>query len=280
MTKCRKKRKNLKRVPFVPDAGLCRKGSSLHQIFNQISLPDYGTIFSGRLFFPEKSNGRRLRRAAFCGFSRGSLTAEAAFALPLFFLCVICLISIINVYGMTLKKASALRDAAETAAITDMGGSEERFIDLDIPWLFTPYFLPEGAASALIPCRAYVRVWNGRDANSAAEGETSASDMVYVTDYESVYHTDEHCTHLDLRITPVSAASVSWRRNEYGGKYHACEKCAAAGASGSSVYITPYGDCYHTSAHCAGLTRSVRLVPKDELDGSLCRCSRCAAKAA
>lgn len=269
--------KRRERVPFSPNAGL-KINSGIH-FCNHIFLPETGTIFRRYgFFFPGKTNGGRSERAAFCAFSKASITVEAAFALPLFLLCVICLISITNVYGKALDKSAALRETAMAAALAAQGEDGEKFIDLNIPFLFTPFYLPEGAASVLIPCRAYVRAWNGRDEASAAEGHNSTSNYVYVTDYESVYHTSASCTHLDLQISTVSASAAKRMKNDYGQRYHACEKCAAGTGSGV-VYITPYGDCYHCSADCSGLKRSVRLVNKEDLDGALCRCSRCAAKA-
>ena len=45
-------------------------------------------------------------------------------------------------------------------------------------------------------------------------------EMVYVTEYESVYHTSESCTHLDLSVHRGIKTQVEQKRNEYGGKYH------------------------------------------------------------
>lgn len=270
-------RKRHKRVPFLPDAGL-RESGSLRHFFRHIFLPLKGTILHGRSFLPEMTIGRR-QRAAFCAFSKGSLTAEAAFALPVFFLCVICLISMTNVYGKALSQAALLRETAMTAALIAGNGEEEKVIDLNVPFVFTPFYLPEGAASAVIPCRACVRAWNGRDEDSTAEGKSSNVRYVYVTDNKSVYHTSPTCTHLDLSIRSVGAGAVQSMKNGYGQKYHACEKCAKAG-NGGALYVTLYGDCWHTCLDCPGLKRSVHLVDINTVNGTLCQCSRCAAKAA
>lgn len=267
--------KRRERVPFSPKASLC-VSSSLRHFYRHIFLPENGTIQAENSVLPEQKKGRRSKRAAFCAFSRASITVEAAFALPLFFLCVICMISMINVYGKTLQKASALRDTAMAAALVPGNTEAEQFIDLNVPFLFKPFYLPDGVFSKLIPCRAYVRAWNGRDAASAAEGNLSSSEYVYMTDYGSVYHTDSSCTHLNLIIKSVSLSKAKSGRNEYGARYKPCEKCAKAGF-GSAVYITPYGDCYHSSAECAGLKRTVQLVDKNSIDAGICECSRCAA---
>lgn len=270
--------KRRKRVPLSPFAGL-RESDSLRHFYRHVYLPVSGTICRERFSHPEKTNGRRNERAAFCVFSKASMTAEAAFALPLFFLCVICLISMIHVYGKALDRAALLRETAMSAALAAGSSTDETVIDLNVPVVFTPFYLPEGTASVVIPCRACVRAWNGRDEATTAKGKNAESHYVYVTDNRSVYHTSASCTHLDLTIHAASASAAKSMKNEYGERYHACEKCAAAG-TGSVVYITPYGDCWHASADCSGLKRSIRLVNKDEVEGALCQCSRCAAKAA
>ena len=45
------------------------------------------------------------------------------------------------------------------------------------------------------------------------------------------------------------------------------------------VYLTEYGDRYHCSPDCSGLTRNVKLVPLSEA-GGMRQCSKCAAKEA
>lgn len=95
--------------------------------------------------------------------------------------------------------------------------------------------------------------------------------MVYVTEYESVYHTSESCTHLDLSVHRGIKTQVEQKRNEYGGKYHACERC---GGDSALVYYTEKGDCYHSQASCSGLKRTVRLVKKSEIQAYI-QCERC-----
>lgn len=261
-----------KRVPFFPDIRL--NSGSVNQIYNQISLPNEGTIY--KIFPPPQESifGIRSKRAAFCALKKASITVEAAIVIPLFFMAVISIISMMNVYGTTLERAAALRDTAMTTALIAGSGEDEKNIDLNIPFPFKIYFLKD----IFINCRACVRAWNGRDEATSNEGKDSTCEFVYVTDNMEVYHTSSKCTHLDLGIHAVSASSVPGLRNNSGKKYHVCEKCGSKAGDGL-VYITPYGDRYHTDPECSGLKRSVRLVEKSQLDGSLCQCSRCAAAA-
>lgn len=117
-----------------------------------------------------------------------------------------------------------------------------------------------------------VHAWTGYD--SGDTGKTDGGDgdeMVYVSDYESVYHTSVHCTHLDLSIHQGTKEQVERQRNEYGKKYHACERC---GGDSHLVYYTEKGDRYHSEASCSGLKRTVRLVEKSQIQAHT-QCERC-----
>lgn len=116
-----------------------------------------------------------------------------------------------------------------------------------------------------------VHAWTGYDPKNTDNEGTDGGEMVYVTEYESVYHTSESCTHLDLSVHRGTKTQVEQKRNEYGGKYHACERC---GGDSALVYYTEKGDCYHSQASCSGLKRTVRLVKKSEIQAYI-QCERC-----
>lgn len=125
---------------------------------------------------------------------------------------------------------------------------------------------------------AVVRQWTGYDPSVDKRAEAgSETEMVYVTEFESVYHTSSDCTHLDLHITEVSKQTAENKKNEYGDTYHACDKCMTQYQEGDSVYISEKGTHYHSSSHCSGLTRTVHMVEKSEIEGLPC-CSRCQEK--
>lgn len=118
-----------------------------------------------------------------------------------------------------------------------------------------------------------VRAWTGYDGNPRCR--LASEDIVYISQWESVYHTSQNCTHLKLSITKISKTEVENRLNEYGEHYYACEKCAETGSAQSFVYITKTGNRYHNTRNCGGLTRTVTAVKKSVLEG-LRACSRCA----
>lgn len=120
----------------------------------------------------------------------------------------------------------------------------------------------------LVQC-AQSRKWIG----DTTLGSDSADEMwVYITPNGSVYHLKRTCTYLDLSIHAVDRASVSAMRNASGGKYKRCESCG--GTSSGMVYVTNYGDRYHSSLSCSGLKRTVYMVKISEVGGRRV-CSKC-----
>lgn len=112
------------------------------------------------------------------------------------------------------------------------------------------------------------RKWTG-DADKGSE-----EDYVYVTEHGSVYHCQRTCPYLDLSIQTVKTADLGKLRNKNKHKYYECMECAAENSNKTTVYITDYGTCYHSSLSCSGLKRTVNLVPKSEVGGKA-SCSKC-----
>lgn len=227
---------------------------------------------------PKNKYGPRSLRpgVSFHALRKGSLTAEAALAFPIFFMTVVCMISIMNVYRTVNDRASALRDITEAAAAAADVSDDELWIDITVPEYFKPYFLPDGLRGAVIPVRGRVRAWNGRSDSETESASSSGEKYVYVTANGSVYHTSSGCTYLELSTRSVSLSAVGFQRNSSGSKYKPCEKCCRYGCDSPVVYITDDGDRYHSSYECSGLKRSVRLVPESSVK-DLCECTRCAA---
>ncbi len=105
----------------------------------------------------------------------------------------------------------------------------------------------------------------------------SDEQYVYITENSSVYHTNPHCSHLHISVDTVNKSEIEQCRNKDGKKYHACEKCCGNGKSDECffLFITPYGDRYHTSLSCSGLKRTVFKVKLSEVSDKK-ECERCA----
>ena len=124
-----------------------------------------------------------------------------------------------------------------------------------------------------------IRGFTGREGQSGSggpgKGSTDAGSQVYVTDNGRVYHTDPDCTHLKLTITKIPKSKLKTARNYKGARYKRCHYCGGKIKDGDSVYVNPYGDTYHTSISCSGLTRRINMVSKEDVAG-MRECSDCA----
>lgn len=241
---------------------------------------------------------------------RGSITVEASVEVPLFFLGVVCLICLLEMMAVQTAVRSGLQYAAKMVAqeayarpvlmpsriendIVEAIGAErlERSIveggssgidcsgssmsgQTGIAQLQAVYKIRIPLPIFAIPtvtCTESMRVkaWTGYEKEGLGAPD---SQTVYITDTGVVYHKDYHCTYLDLSIRTVQAGDAASLRNQSGGRYHACERCG--GSEGKGVYITDYGDRYHSSLSCSGLKRTIYAVPLSEAAGKGA-CSKC-----
>ena len=116
---------------------------------------------------------------------------------------------------------------------------------------------------------AHVRAWTGYLPEEKGGLDGDMQDMVYVTDYGSVFHTDRMCTHIYLKIYMKSREEAL--------RYPPCEKCAAKEQwETGTYYVTEEGSCYHTRIGCSGLKRSVHSMTREEaLKKGYMPCERC-----
>ncbi len=246
-------------------------------------------------------------RASVFTSMKGSITLEAAAAVPIFFFAVLCLLFLMEIMAVQTAVRSGLQYAGKQAAakaypvaalmpgqiesdVVNAIGAErlersivEGGIDCSgsrmsartgVAELSAVYRVRIPLPIFQIPLLEYeqtmrIKGWTGYEKTGfGSEGD----ETVYVTETGLVYHTDYHCSHLELSIRMVNRSEVGEMRNESGGKYHACERCGRSGAGG--VYITDTGDRYHGTLSCSGLKRTVYAVPVSEVIGKGA-CSRC-----
>lgn len=113
------------------------------------------------------------------------------------------------------------------------------------------------------------RKWTGYKLEKDEEEDI----WLYYTEFGTVYHASRSCSHLDLSIQGIPYAQVDQKRNHSGGKYYLCEKCGSA-AVGGMVYITNYGNRYHTGLTCSGLKRKIYMIRKSEATNKR-MCKKC-----
>lgn len=115
------------------------------------------------------------------------------------------------------------------------------------------------------------RKWTGYDLGQDTQEDDT---WLYYTEHGTVYHASRSCTHLDLSIRGVTYAQAESSRNKNGEKYHKCEKCGSGVSSRAMVYITDYGDRYHSSLTCSGLKRSIYMIRRSKAAEKR-MCSKC-----
>ena len=242
--------------------------------------------------------------------TNGSITIEAALAVPIFFLAVVSLLYLMEIMAIRTSVRCGLQYAGKIAAgeayiVTAVMPSQlekdvihaigadrlERSIILGgcngircdesrvslrtgIGKLTASYQIRLPVLLFKVPPIEYreeIRI----KVWSGYEKEdflTDDEETVYITETGLVYHRDYHCTHLELSIRMVSSAELESLRNNSGGRYYPCGQCVRLGKNG--VYITNTGDRYHSSLSCSGLKRTIYAVPVSEAVGRRA-CSRC-----
>lgn len=219
-------------------------------------------------------------RAVLCTFRQASLTVEASVVLPLFLIGMIMMIGIMDVCRIQTEENADLAEKAKNLSMYAYGIGDrmgEDVIDLcqvktcELPVNLFPF------SGIPIVVRARVHTWTGRsdrDTFPGGDGSSAAETLVYVTENGEVYHTSASCTYLDLSIYSADVSELGSLRNEYGSRYHACEKCRNNASGSGQIFLTGKGEKYHTSLSCSGLTRTTKMVKLSEVDGSHI-CSRC-----
>ena len=127
-----------------------------------------------------------------------------------------------------------------------------------------------GKYSFLVHQQTCYRKWTGWQSEEPTVDEET---WVYITETGTVYHKTSSCTYLNLSITSVGVEEIAALRNEAGGKYRPSEKCGE-GVKGVRVYITNYGDRYHTDLNCSGIKRTIYKVLLSEVE-KRGACSKC-----
>lgn len=253
------------------------------------------------------------RKSSSC--ASGSLTVEAAFVFPILLFFLLTILYLFQMQRLQLEVREALYDAAQNIAassyameavnektgaeLADLleGGTGEFTLQNEIKdpsllmlitggragvlcsnesddnevilkanlFLRLPNLI-FGKRSFLLQEKVCVKRWTGYDPNSGDKG-----DMVYVTQYGEVYHTDRDCSYLNPSIHVVTREELTTKRSEDGGIYKKCPLCGKK--AGAVCYITDYGEVYHSSLSCSGLKRTVYCLPEDQAEKKAC--SKC-----
>lgn len=239
---------------------------------------------------------------------RASMTVEASLVLPVFLFAMI-LIGYIGVlircqdemqwnltrvareasaeYGASGNKAYKNSLTYKTKLLAYQGGGgisvsllhskfliENDEIDLIVDYRVKLPFRLLAFQSCAFRQRVHTRAFVGVESRD----NTIPTDdsIVYVAATGRVYHINQDCTYLKLSISQVQFGDLEALRNQGGGKYKECERCCQNKKfhNGDNVWITNYGDRYHSSKSCSGIRRIVQAVKKSEV-GNRTPCSKC-----
>lgn len=98
--------------------------------------------------------------------------------------------------------------------------------------------------------------------------------LVFITKNGEVYHKSIVCSHLRPSLKLVSKKEVKEKRNQKGEKYYKCEFCGKKNEA--TLYITAFGNRYHTDKKCKGIKRTIRITNLRMAKGmGLRRCKKC-----
>ena len=224
-------------------------------------------------YLPRKKGGCTYSLCFNSKYTRGSMTVEAALAVPLFLFFVANLLSLLIMYESYSKSLADLHQKAKIAALAahlSEGGSN--MLELSHPLIIIPLFDQIGYHKSVAEVTVKVRKWTGYDVLGYGD-DIAAEEYVYITDSGSVYHRSRDCSHLRISISVVTGEEISQLRNASGHKYYPCEQCHGQSNSGL-VFITSQGDRYHAASDCSSLKRRIKTVKLSEV-GDKGPCSEC-----
>ena len=232
-----------------------------------------------RRSFPKNKN--RYRSA--------SLTAESALVFPVFFFMVYLLWQLFLLVLFQLAVCHRITDTSITYA--HLGYPERRMEEqnVDIAWLYQPLLwnalpksdkvedvwmrcVPEesGAIQVQIDyrftCEAvfFTKIsvpvqqnfrfypYLGETDEDLFAGKQEEKDIVYMTEYGTVYHESRACSYLNVVVRSVVASEIGKERNSSGRKYTLCERCDDRELL-ETVYVSAGGTKYHLVASCPAL---------------------------
>ena len=136
---------------------------------------------------------------------------------------------------------------------------DKNYIDIVCDYRLKNPITMFGKKTIKMTSSACSRKWVGYDPLE----DNEENEFVYVTKYGQAYHRSLSCPYLKPSVHSLSASSVKDARSVSGGKYSSCPLCKGKKNNGI-VYVTDYGDVYHSSLNCSALKRSVNRIKLED----------------
>jgi len=211
---------------------------------------------------------------------KGSLTVELSLVFPFFFFAVVGLIYILIWFQKTESVqnnlVSSVRHGAVLAIQTDkLIGKFGSNIPEDLILSKKSSVSPDIPFISLVKIDTKNRVVMRKYTGVKSMEEYNSDEIVYVTHSGKVYHTDRTCTYLKAQTREVSFGELQKTTNYNNEQYKPCSICIIKGVTSyDNVYVTKYGDRYHSDVSCKAILKNemaVRLAAvKDKR-----ACSKC-----
>lgn len=245
-------------------------------------------------------------------YRSASLTTEAALVFPVFFFGITLIWQLFLLLLFQMSVCREITAAAENYAHLGYPERKAEEEQVDISWLYQPLLwnalpesdraealwvlcLPEsdGAVQVRVSYRFVCEaVFFSKLAIPVQQcfrfypylGETNpdllateeTEDIVYMTEYGTVYHESRACSYLNVAVRSVAASGIAEERNSFGRGYTLCERCDNRTAT-ETVYLSAGGTKYHLVASCSALKRTVMEKSRDEVAG-VPACHKCGTK--
>ncbi len=203
---------------------------------------------------------------------KGSMTVEAAIVLPIFIF--FCMTIVLAFDAMNTHVTNELELVNKAKLISVYGGEAKELLKDEVtdkvPFIkddriilfavntFGKDSLLEGITAFSTLNYVETHLWNGYEVEKN-ENDT----YVYVTEHGEVYHKDANCTYIHIKAEGVLYEHIELKRNKSGEKYRPCKTCGKNHV-GSFVFITGYGQAYHTSKECPAIKREVKTIRLSE----------------
>ncbi len=210
-------------------------------------------------------------------FGRGSLTIEAAVVLPLFLLAMLAVISVSDMIRSYMEMEYRLYSISRSAAVYGyaMGsvteGREGDWIRLKMVYPSKSPVKGIFGHTLLLENHVNVHIFNGYSGMFNGDDITGEDEFVYITESGYAYHRRRDCSHLNVSIRQVNTSQVSALRNDSGGIFYLCPRCGRgyklSDLKNRKVYVTDWGNKYHTDINCSDLKRTISVVPLSRAGG-------------
>lgn len=205
-----------------------------------------------------------VKKKASCQALPGNMTVEAALVMPLFLFAVMNLCSMLLMFQAFSTQEAGLHQTGRELALLAYGTQEDGEQDIRLVKVSRiKAFVPVAAfPDAAIVNGCVMHKWIGYDLSRENGTETGEKEeMVYITKSGTAYHRERGCIYLNPSIEMMGQSQAAACKNQNGSRYTPCEIC---GGNSEVVYVTRYGNRYHSAVTCSGLRRTIDYVKLEQ----------------